>query len=75
VGKRQQRYFQSQIVASAAQLEGQYANIILTTNEVFGGHILSIDINKVYIKDTWNHKLNFPLENILEIITDHVAEY
>ncbi len=75
MGKRQQRYFQSKIAASASQLEGRYVNIILVTNEVFGGNIISIDSKKVQLKDYGNHQLAIPLENILEIITDHVAEY
>ena len=75
MGKRQQRYFQSKIVVSTPELLGRNANIILTTNEVFGGVILQIDSQKVLVKDSGNHQLTFPLGHILEIITDHVAEY
>lgn len=75
MGKRQQRYFKGDITNASLSIIGKLANITLSNNAVFAGKVVHIDSKKITIKSTHTSLIDFPLSDIVALVTDSEASY
>ncbi len=73
MGKRQQRYQQPNIEDYATKIVSKMCHILLNTNQVFSGIMLSIDKNTILLQVTGSKKISLATAQVIEVITDYQA--